>query len=111
MQGGITIATVAKRAAVAATSSSSNICEHAHQRAPLSYPSLIAETVAFPGHNGDIGETHYARPTGAGKFSRHGNHKREPQRLAILRDVSAPRAHTPQKLLVISARQTTHSSS
>jgi dienelactone hydrolase len=34
----------------------------------MSYPSLVAETVAFPGHNGDRGEAYYARPTRAGQF-------------------------------------------
>src|SRR5215470_15731568 len=34
----------------------------------MSYPSLIAETVMFSGHNGDRGEAYYARPTRAEKF-------------------------------------------
>ena len=34
----------------------------------MSYPSLIAETVTFVGHNGDSGEAYYAYPTRAGKF-------------------------------------------
>jgi carboxymethylenebutenolidase len=34
----------------------------------MSYPSLVAETVAFPGHNGDRGEAYYARPTRAGRY-------------------------------------------
>ena len=34
----------------------------------MSYPSLIAETVTFTGHNGDRGEAYYARPTRAEKF-------------------------------------------
>src|SRR5262252_9156776 len=34
----------------------------------MSYPSLIAETVMFTGHNGDRGEAYYARPTRAEKF-------------------------------------------
>ena len=34
----------------------------------MSYPSLIAETVTFVGHNGDSGEAYYAHPTRAGKF-------------------------------------------
>lgn len=33
----------------------------------MTYPGLIAETVAFQGHNGDKGEAYYARPTGMGK--------------------------------------------
>jgi carboxymethylenebutenolidase len=33
----------------------------------MSYPSLIAETVAFHGHNDDRGDAYYARPTRAGK--------------------------------------------
>jgi carboxymethylenebutenolidase len=28
----------------------------------MSYPALIAETVGFHGHNGDVGEAYYARP-------------------------------------------------
>ena len=34
----------------------------------MSYRSLIAETVAFRGHNGDQGEAYYARPSGSEKF-------------------------------------------
>jgi len=34
----------------------------------MSYPSLIAETVTYTGHNGDRGEAYYARPTRAEKF-------------------------------------------
>jgi carboxymethylenebutenolidase len=34
----------------------------------MSYPSLLAETVMFAGHNGDRGEAYYARPTRDGKF-------------------------------------------
>src|SRR5262249_18893834 len=34
----------------------------------MSYPSLLAETVVFTGHNGDRGEAYYARPTRAEKF-------------------------------------------
>ena len=33
----------------------------------MSYSSLMAETVAFVGHNGDRGEAYYARPTRAGQ--------------------------------------------
>jgi carboxymethylenebutenolidase len=29
---------------------------------------LLAETVSFHGHNGDVGEAYYARPAGAGPF-------------------------------------------
>ena len=28
----------------------------------MTYEGMIAETVAFTGHNGDIGEAYYARP-------------------------------------------------
>ena len=35
----------------------------------MSYPSIIAETVSFRGHNGDQSEAYYARPSRAGKFS------------------------------------------
>ena len=31
----------------------------------MSYPGLIAETVAFQGYNGDKGEAYYARPSGS----------------------------------------------
>ncbi len=34
----------------------------------MSYPSLLAETVTFRGHNGDSGEAYYAHPTRPGKF-------------------------------------------
>ena len=34
----------------------------------MSYPSLLAETVTFGGHNGDTGDAYYARPTRDGKF-------------------------------------------
>jgi carboxymethylenebutenolidase len=34
----------------------------------MSYPSLIAETATFVGHNGDSGEAYYACPTRDGKF-------------------------------------------
>jgi carboxymethylenebutenolidase len=34
----------------------------------MSYQGLIAETVAFRGHNGDQGEAYYARPTRPGHF-------------------------------------------
>jgi carboxymethylenebutenolidase len=34
----------------------------------MSYPSLLAETVTFTGHNRDRGEAYYSRPTRAGKF-------------------------------------------
>jgi carboxymethylenebutenolidase len=34
----------------------------------MSYPGLVAETVAFTGHHNDQGEAYYARPTRAGKF-------------------------------------------
>src|SRR5712671_956013 len=34
----------------------------------MSYPSLLAETVSFRGHNGDQGEAYLARPTRPGKF-------------------------------------------
>jgi carboxymethylenebutenolidase len=34
----------------------------------MSYPGMIAETVAFHGHNGDNGEAYYARPSRAGKL-------------------------------------------
>src|SRR5262245_53193136 len=33
----------------------------------MSYPGLIAETVAFKAHNGDNGEAYYARPSQPGK--------------------------------------------
>jgi hypothetical protein len=31
----------------------------------MTYESMLAETVAFRGHRGDIGEAYYARPLGA----------------------------------------------
>ena len=34
----------------------------------MTYPSILAETVAFRGHNGDTGEAYYARPAGSGPF-------------------------------------------
>ena len=34
----------------------------------MTYESMLAETVAFTGHNGDIGEAYYARPLGAGPW-------------------------------------------
>ena len=34
----------------------------------MTYPSLLAETVSFRGHNGDQGEAYLARPTRPGKF-------------------------------------------
>src|SRR6201992_798082 len=34
----------------------------------MSYEGLVAETVAFRGHNDDRGEAYYARPSRAGKF-------------------------------------------
>ncbi|MEW6449759.1 MAG: dienelactone hydrolase family protein [Pseudomonadota bacterium] len=34
----------------------------------MSYEGLIAETIKFKGHNGDMGDAYYARPTRAGKF-------------------------------------------
>jgi len=34
----------------------------------MSYPGLLAETVAFRGHAGDTGEAYYARPTRPGRF-------------------------------------------
>jgi carboxymethylenebutenolidase len=34
----------------------------------MSYEGMLAETVAFIGHNGDIGEAYYARPLGAGPW-------------------------------------------
>src|SRR3979409_796113 len=33
----------------------------------MTYPSLLAETVSFRGHNGDQGEAYLARPTRPGK--------------------------------------------
>jgi carboxymethylenebutenolidase len=34
----------------------------------MSYESMLAETVAFTGHKGDIGEAYYARPLGGGPW-------------------------------------------
>jgi carboxymethylenebutenolidase len=34
----------------------------------MSYESMLAETIAFRGHNGDVGEAYYARPLGAGPW-------------------------------------------
>lgn len=34
----------------------------------MSYPGLIAETIAYTAHNGDMGEAYYARPTAPGKY-------------------------------------------
>ena len=34
----------------------------------MSYESMLAETVAFTGHKGDVGEAYYARPLGAGPW-------------------------------------------
>ena len=34
----------------------------------MSYEGMLAETVAFTGHNGDIGEAYYARPLGGGPW-------------------------------------------
>jgi carboxymethylenebutenolidase len=34
----------------------------------MSYRGIIAEAVAFTGHNGDRGETYYARPSGTGPY-------------------------------------------
>ena len=34
----------------------------------MTYESMLAETVAFTGHNADIGEAYYARPLGAGPW-------------------------------------------
>jgi carboxymethylenebutenolidase len=34
----------------------------------MTYEGMLAETVAFQGHNGDTGEAYYARPLGAGPF-------------------------------------------
>ena len=32
------------------------------------YEGMLAETVAFRGHNGDLGEAYYARPLGGGPW-------------------------------------------
>ena len=34
----------------------------------MTYEGMLAETVAFRGHGGDIGEAYYARPLGAGPW-------------------------------------------
>jgi carboxymethylenebutenolidase len=34
----------------------------------MSYPGVIAETIAFTGHNGDAGEAYLARPQGPGPY-------------------------------------------
>jgi carboxymethylenebutenolidase len=34
----------------------------------MTYEGMLAETVSFRGHNGDIGEAYYARPLGAGPW-------------------------------------------
>ena len=34
----------------------------------MNYESMLAETVAFTGHKGDVGEAYYARPLGAGPW-------------------------------------------
>ena len=34
----------------------------------MPYEGMIAETVAFHGHNGDVGEAYYARPSGPGPY-------------------------------------------
>jgi len=34
----------------------------------MSYPGIVAETIAFTGHNGDRGEAYYARPTAPGSY-------------------------------------------
>src|SRR5262245_53386932 len=34
----------------------------------MTYESMLAETVAFRGHNGDVGEAYYARPLGGGPW-------------------------------------------
>jgi carboxymethylenebutenolidase len=34
----------------------------------MAYESMLAETVAFTGHNGDVGEAYYARPLGTGPW-------------------------------------------
>jgi len=33
---------------------------------PMAYRGMLAETVPFRGHNGDVGEAYYARAAGAG---------------------------------------------
>ena len=32
----------------------------------MTYESMLAETIAFRGHKGDVGEAYYARPLGGG---------------------------------------------
>lgn len=39
-----------------------------HQGDGMTYEGMLAETIAFRGHNGDIGEAYYARPLGAGPW-------------------------------------------
>ena len=34
----------------------------------MAYEGLLAETIGFHGHHGDLGEAYYARPVGAGRF-------------------------------------------
>ena len=34
----------------------------------MTYESMLAETVAFRGHKGDVGEAYYARPLGGGPW-------------------------------------------
>lgn len=34
----------------------------------MTYRATLAETLSFTGHNGDVGEAYYARPTAAGKY-------------------------------------------
>ena len=34
----------------------------------MSYPGIIAETIAYTAHNGDRGEAYYARPAAAGAY-------------------------------------------
>ena len=34
----------------------------------MSYRAIAAETLGFTGHNGDVGEAYYARPTAAGRY-------------------------------------------
>src|SRR5512144_1677523 len=34
----------------------------------MTYEGMLAETVAFRGHNGDVGEAYYARPLGGGPW-------------------------------------------
>src|SRR5262245_36473486 len=37
-------------------------------RSAMTYESMLAETVAFRGHKGDVGEAYYARPLGGGPW-------------------------------------------